>query len=120
MRGTESSRALPPSTRSPAPTSSLYSSATATSGGGGGTSAATSAAVIATTPAYSPSMIGGVVVGGLVGVGLIAALIIFLVLRSKQKSRSQNYNSSFQQSPDMVVTPDTATSLIHSGMVHVS
>ena len=41
----------------------------------------------------TPAIVGGVV-GGVVAIGLIAALIIFLMLRSRQKT--QKYNSSFQ------------------------
>ncbi len=47
----------------------------------------------------TPAIIGGVV-GGVVGLGLIAALIIFLMLRSKQKT--QKYNSSFQLNPSII------------------
>ena len=64
-------------------------------------------------------MVGGVIGGGFVGVGLVTALIIFLILRSKRKSRSQHDNTGFQQSP-MAFSQDTEGSLIHSGLVCVS
>jgi hypothetical protein len=53
-------------------------------------------------------------VGGVIGFGLIAALITFIVLRSKRSPKSENYNSSFQQSPNMPFTPTTMASLIQS------
>jgi hypothetical protein len=56
-----------------------------------------------------PAIVGGVI-GGVVGLGLIGALIAFLVFRSKQ-SKTQAY-SSYQQSPNMAYTPNTTGPLI--------
>jgi len=84
-KGEESSRPPPPTpTPTPTPTSSTT----------------TSTLSVSKAPSPSPAVIGGVVLGGLVGLGLIAALVTFLVLRSKQKSRSQKPDTSFQKSPD--------------------
>ena len=104
MKGVESSRPSS-STVTPTPTSSSSTSTTPT---------------LSVSKAPSPGIIGGIVIGGLVGLGLIAALITFLVLRSKQKSRSQRPDTaSFEKSPDMVISPDTATSL-HTSLNYVS
>src|SRR5260221_12595895 len=89
MKGVESTRLPQPS---PSTTSrSTFSSAPAQSNSG-----------TSRTTNNTPAIVGGVV-GGLVALGLIAALIIFLMLRSKQKT--QKYNSSFQL---------TNPSIIHS------
>ena len=106
----ESSRAPPSSTQTatPTPASSLTSSAANSS------SSSTTTAVAKTS--VSPGAVGGVVVGGLVVVGLIASLITFLVLRSKQKSRSQNYDS-FRHSPNMGISPGTTGALNYVKLV---
>jgi len=75
------------STRLPQPSS------TTTSGSTLGTSPAQTSSSTSRTTNNTPAIIGGVV-GGVVAIGLIAALIIFLMLRSRQKT--QKYNSSFQ------------------------
>jgi len=42
---------------------------------------------------HTPMIIGGVV-GGLIGLGLVAALITYLVIRSRRKQDSTTYSSS--------------------------
>ena len=100
----ESSRPLPSSTP-------LTSSSATVSSSGSGT---TTTAIHANVPSNGHAMIAGVVIGGLVGLGLIAALITFLVLRSKQKS--QNYISGFQHRLHSPNTVETA----HPDKVYVS
>ena len=73
-------------------------------------------AIIANKPG-SPAAVGGVV-GGLLGIGLIVALIAFLVLRSKQGSRSQNPDSTLQ-SPNKEISLDTAAPLGHPSKTNV-
>jgi len=63
----------------------------------------------------TPAIIGGVV-GGVVALGLIAALIIFLMLRSKQKT--QKYNSSSQLNPSIIHSMSLRPS--SPGIVYVS
>ena len=85
MKGVES-------TRLPQPSPSTTSRSTF--------SAAPARSSTSRTTNNTPAIVGGVV-GGLVALGLIAALIIFLVLRSKQKT--QKYNSSFQLTNPSVI-----------------
>jgi hypothetical protein len=102
VTGTESSR--PPSSNTQSPTQSSTSTSTSTA--------------VAASATNTPAIIGGAV-GGVIGLGLIATLIIFLVLRSKRKShQSVDYNSTLQQqqTPNMAFTPNTTTSLLHSTM----
>ena len=109
MKGVESSRPPTPTSSS---SSASTSSADSSSKTGGNTN-------------NTPAIIGGVV-GGVAVLGLLAALILFLVLRSRQKSRYQIYSSNLLQSPNMAFTPNTTTSLVQSGtmpppgMVYVS
>jgi len=100
MKDVESSR-LSSSTQPPTTSSTTSSTATST-------------VRVSNTP--PPGMIGGLVAGGLAAIGLITALVTFLVLRSKKKPRSQNQDMRFQQSPAFS-TDNTAS--FHSGMIYV-
>jgi len=69
----------------------------------------TSSSVAANKPG-SPAAVGGVI-GGLLGVGLLAALIAFLVLRSKHKSQPE--------SPNKEIGLGTAAPFNHSDKINV-
>ena len=47
----------------------------------------------------TPAIVGGVV-GGIIGLGVVAALIGFLVLRRKKKRTYNNHGLNFQRSPN--------------------
>jgi len=81
-------------------------------------SATSSSAAVSSTSSGSnniPAIVGGVI-GGVAFLGILAILIVFFLLRSKRKRKSQNYKPSSQQSPKMAFTPNTTASLIPSTM----
>ena len=70
------------------------------------------------TTSNTPAIIGGAVVGGVIGLGLVVALITFIVLRSKRKSRENN-DSNLQRSAHEGFI-DTTTVPLPSGSPGVS
>jgi len=107
-KGAESSRSPTSSTAS---TAKSTSPTTMTGGTSGSNSGGTSGSNNGGSTTNIPAIVGGVV-GGVVVLGLIGALIAYFVLRSRQKPKSQAYDSSYQESPNMAFTPNTTASLI--------